>query len=266
MDISIFAGMGVAFGGILMGFIIEGGVLGALLQLTAALIVFGGTFGATWASFTMKDIVSIPKLIMEATIPHSSKKVEELIDIFVTMSEKARREGLLTLEGDLDSPEMSKLDPLIRRGVKLVVDGTDPELVRGIMENTIFIWEEKRKKEMNIFVAMGGFSPTMGIVGTVMGLVSILGHMSTDVQALAKSISLAFIATFYGICFANVVYLPISNKIKLNTAHMKLTKELIVEGVLGIQAGHNPSIVREKLETYLGDEKHESKIEVKAAE
>ena len=260
MDISLFAGMGIAFSGIIMGFLIEGGSIGALFQLTAALIVFGGTIGATMASFTIKDVMATPKMIKDATKLYSTDKLMDLVDTFVTMSEKARREGLLTLESEFEKgSDMEVADPLVTQGIKLVVDGTDPELVRDILENSVHVWELKMKRQIALFTAAGGFSPTMGIVGTVMGLISILAHLSTDVVALAKGISLAFIATFYGIMFANVVYLPIANKIKLNLSYMKLQKELIIEGVLGIQAGHNPSIVREKLETFLGDEKVERK-------
>ncbi|MEK6796162.1 MAG: flagellar motor protein [Spirochaetota bacterium] len=264
MDIATIAGLAIGFAGIVSGFLLEGGHINSLFQVTAALIVFGGTIGATMTSFTLKDLMNVPKLIMSAISLHVEVE-KELLEIFVTMSEKARRDGLLSLETDIEEGlANAKYDQMLVKGLKLVVDGTEPELVRSMLSDEIYAYEQERKREVNIFVAAGGFSPTMGIVGTVMGLIHILGNLTgADPSKLAGSIALAFIATLYGISFANLVYLPIGNKLKLKMERSKHEKEFIIEGVLSIQAGHNPRIVREKLESLIADFKPSSETEKK---
>lgn len=264
MDIATIAGLAIGFGGIVMGFLLEGGHLNALFQLTAALIVFGGTIGATVTSFTLKDIMNVPKLIISSISLHVEVE-KELLEIFVTMSEKARRDGLLSLETDIEEGlANAKYDNMLVKGLKLVVDGTEPELVRSMLSDEIHAFEQERKKEVLIFQAAGGFSPTMGIIGTVMGLIHILANLGgADATKLAGSIALAFVATLYGVSFANVVYLPIGNKLKLKMERQKHEKEFIIEGVLSIQAGHNPRIVREKLESLIPDFKPSGEAEKK---
>ena len=133
-----------------------------------------------------------------------------------------------------------------------MVDGTEPELIKDMMENEIYVFEYQKKKAIQIFEAAGGFSPTMGIIGTVMGLIQVLGNTSSP-EELTKSVAMAFIATLYGVSFANLVYLPIANKLKLKMAQEKLEKELLMEAILSIQAGENPRILREKLEVFLAE-------------
>ncbi len=242
-----------------MGFLIEGGSLASLVSVSAIIIILGGTIGATLTSFTLSDVVSIPRLVMDSmTMPRDDDV--RLVELFTRMSEKARREGLLALEDDVQGELASpRLDPLIRKGVSLVVDGTDPDLVRTILDEEIRGFEERRKREAAIFETAGGYSPTMGIIGTVLGLINVLGRLG-DTQNLGNSIALAFIATLYGISLANLFWLPVSNKLKLRLKVDVNRKELIVSGIMSIQAGENPRIVQEKLVAFV-DEGKRSAVE-----
>jgi chemotaxis protein MotA len=168
------------------------------------------------------------------------------INTLVGFAEKARREGLLVLEDDLRSTE----DEFLRRGVQLVVDGTDPELVKEILRTEVDSLHEERHADASVWETMGGFAPTLGIIGTVIGLVLVLGNIS-DPSSLAKSISVAFIATLYGVSSANLVFLPVGNKLKLCATDEVAGKEMLIEGILAIQSGDNPRIVEEKLVAFL---------------
>ncbi len=245
MDLTSIIGILLGFGMLIGGFMLEGGHFTSLLEPTAAMIVFGGTAGATIASFGMDDIKQVGKLFK---IMFTEKKynVSELISSLCGFAEKARREGLLSLERETASID----DEFVRQGIQLVVDGTDPALVRDILETQIDFTDQRHKIGADIFEAAGGYSPTMGIIGTVMGLVHVLSNLS-DPDKLGPSIAVAFIATLYGVCFANVVWLPIGHKLKLKSKQERFMREIALEGILSIQAGDNPSIVREKLKAFL---------------
>ncbi len=141
---------------------------------------------------------------------------------------------------------------MIFKGMKLIVDGTDPEIVRHVMENDIYLYEARKRHEASMFDTGGGFSPTMGIIGTVMGLVNVLGNLSSP-ESLGPAIALAFTATLWGIALANLVWIPIANKLKLNMAQARLRKELVLEAVISIQQGENPSVMRDKMEEFLNE-------------
>jgi len=245
VDLSSVIGILFGFAMLIGGFMLEGGHFTSLLQPTAAMIVFGGTAGATMASFGMDDIKQVGKLFQ---IMFTEKKynVNELITTLCGFAEKARREGLLSLERETASID----DEFVRQGIQLVVDGTDPALVRDILETQIDFTDQRHKIGADIFEAAGGYSPTMGIIGTVMGLVHVLSNLS-DPDKLGPAIAVAFIATLYGVCFANVVWLPIGHKLKLKSKQERFMREIALEGILSIQAGDNPSIVREKLKAFL---------------
>jgi len=227
------------------GFLLEGGHFTSLLEPTAAMIVFGGTAGATIASFSMDDIKQVPTLF-KIMFTEKKYEVNELISILTGFAEKARREGLLSLERETTAID----DEFLRQGIQLVVDGTDPALVRDILETQIDFTEQRHKIGADIFEAAGGYSPTMGIIGTVMGLVHVLSNLA-DPESLGPSIAVAFIATLYGVAFANVAWLPIGHKLKLKSKQERFMREIGLEGILSIQAGDNPSIVREKLRAFL---------------
>ena len=248
-DSSTMMGAAVGFGGLLLGFMMEGGSPKGLIGISALVIILAGTFGALIVSFGLKETMKVPALFKE-TMKASMGPSKELVQLLYNFAEKARREGLLSLEDDID-----KLDnDFLKKGIRLVVDGVDPEIVRNTLENDITLYEHRKKEEAEILFQGGGFSPTMGIVGTVMGLVLVLGNLGGDTAALGHAIAAAFIATLYGIGFANLIWLPGANKLKGKMKQEVLAKELILTGILSIQAGENPSLIKDKLGAYVEEE------------
>lgn len=245
MDLSSIIGLIVGFSGLIGGFLLEGGHFTSLLEPTAAMIVFGGTAGATMASFPMNDIKQIGKLF-KITFVEKKYEINGLISTLCGFAEKARREGLLCLERETANID----DEFMRQGIQLVVDGTDPALVRDILETQIDFTDQRHKVGADIFETAGGYAPTMGILGTIMGLVHVLSNLA-DPESLGPAIAVAFIAALYGVAAANVVFLPIGHKLKLKSKQERFMREIVLEGILSIQAGDNPSIVREKLRAFL---------------
>lgn len=245
MDLTTVLGLVVGIGALLLSVIIEGGHLTSLLSLPAAVMIAGGTIGATAIGFTVEELKTVPTLLRIA-FTEEHHDVSSLIATLVSFAEKARREGLLALEDDLSTIE----DKFLKKGMQLVIDGTDAELVRSIMETELAFIQERHHKGASIFDAAGGFAPTMGIIGTVMGLVHVLGNLS-DTETLGPAIATAFLATLYGIFSANILFLPIAGKLKNRSAHQVLVYEVTLEGILSVQAGDNPRIVEEKLEAFL---------------
>ncbi len=245
-DTSTIIGVAGGFAVLILGFILEGGSVPALFSASSLVIILGGTSGTLIASFDMKTFLSVGAYFassMKAADGPSQNLVIELI----SFAEKARREGLLVLEDEVDKLE----DPFEAKGLKMMVDGVDPELLRSILEKDIELFEERKKYEASVFDAAGGFSPTMGIIGTVMGLVLVLGNLGGNASELGHSIAAAFIATLYGICFANVFWLPVGLKLKKKLKEEVMRLEMIMEGVIAIQAGENPSLIKERLSAYL---------------
>jgi chemotaxis protein MotA len=247
MDLSTIIGIILGIGCLLAGFVLEHGILSSLLQGPAAVIVFGGTFGAVITSFPLSDLKNIPKWLKIAFSKQSFGTVEAYHTL-VRFAEKARREGLLSLEQELESVN----DRFTRQGMQLVIDGTDPEITMKILESNISVLEHRHKAGIHVFEAAGGYAPTMGIVGTVMGLVHVLGNLS-DPSKLSSAIAAAFLATLYGIASANLLWLPIATKLKNKDKAEIAAMEMILDGILSIQAGENPSILKEKLKTHLGN-------------
>lgn len=245
MDIATPVGLALGFVALIVGFILEGGSPAGLIQISAALIVFGGTFGAALTSVPLGAFLKAPKLILLSIKPPKTD-ARETIALFTQLADKARREGLLSLE-----EEASRIsDPFLSRALMLVVDGVDPDVVREITENEVYVMLKRHKGYYGVFESMGGYSPTMGIIGTVMGLISVLGSLD-DPEHLGHKIAVAFIACLYGVAFANLVFLPIATKLKGFSEKEAQMRELMIEGVLAVQAGENPRVVREKLETFL---------------
>lgn len=245
MDLATILGFFVGIASLLAGFLWEGGHMAALIKPSAALIVFGGTIGATLFSFSPGDFKALPKLIKIALINKPYDPARTIEDI-VGLAEEARREGLLFLEnriGDVD-------DAFLKRGLQLVVDGTDPELVKNILEVEIYTIEERHSIGSKIFEVAGGYAPTMGIIGTVMGLVHVLGNMN-DPEGLGPAIAVAFMATLYGVGSANVLWFPLAAKLSNISDKEILLKQLMLEGIISLQAGYNPMLIRERLVSYL---------------
>ncbi len=252
MKASTAIGIAAAFCGLLLGALMEGSAVGAFFNIPAMLIVLGGTFGATLASTSMEAMKRIPSLYKKAM---SSEKPDLAgrVEMLVSLADRARRDGLLALEGEIEQLD----DEFTRKGLQLVVDGTEPELVLQVLENEIDGTSGRHGEGRSVFERAGGFAPTMGIIGTVMGLVHVLENLDQP-ETLGPAISGAFIATLYGVASANVIFLPIGNRLKhISEAEMAL-RELTIEGVLAIQAGDNPRIVADKLMAFVPPEERQA--------
>lgn len=260
MDSAIIIGIVGATVCLIGGFILEGGKAGALLQITAAIIVFGGTIGATIASFSMKEIKTIPSLI-KTVLSQKIPEPGEIIELIVELAEIARREGLLQLENKL----MEVDDLFLRKGLQLVVDGNDSELVRNTLEVEIYATEERHQTGKQIFEAAGGYAPTMGIIGTVMGLVLVLSEMSNP-EKLGPAIAVAFIATLYGVSSANVLWIPIATKLGNLSKKEILIRQLMLEGIISVQAGYNPTLIRDRLSGFLMPKLRKEEAKIKEVE
>ncbi len=241
MDITTILGFILGFGGILLGYVEEGGKLPALWGMAPFLIVFVGGFGAMLITFPLSEL---KKAFATLPMVFTQKKYNEIdiINELADLSEKARKDGLLSLEQDAQTNK----NDLIRKGLALVVDGIETEVIKDILARETALQEEIHEAGVKLFEAMGGTWPAMGVAGTVMGMISILKDLS-DPLALGPKISSAFIATMYGVAFANIVFLPFAGKIKSKVARETMINELIIEGLLSIQAGENPRIIKEKL-------------------
>jgi len=228
-----------------MSAMMEGTQIPAFINIPAALLVFGGTLGVTMAGTSMEQIKLVPKLYKLAFSP-PEHNLRERVALLVRFAEMARREGLLALDDELQNVE----DDFTRKGMQLVVDGTDPELVGTILEIELEAMASRHAKGTQPFEKAGGFAPTLGITGTVMGLIHVLENLSQP-ATLGPAISGAFIATLYGVGSANVVFLPVANKLKFLSALEQELGYLTVEGILAIQAGDNPRVVESKLLSYV---------------
>jgi chemotaxis protein MotA len=250
MDLSTIIGLVLGFGGLIIGFLMEGGNPASLLSLSSIIIILGGTLGAVFVSFPMNEMKKMPQLFKIA-FTNKDRDLASVILYFEKLANKVRSEGLLSLEEYLEGEESKNVSDLIKKGIQLVVDGTDPELIRDILQTDLSAMAERHKIAANIFAAAGGYSPTMGVIGTVMGLVNAMANMSAGAEKLVESIGGAFIATLYGVSIANLIWLPIGNKLKLKSAGEMLENKLIVEGILSIQSGENPRIIVEKLKSFV---------------
>lgn len=247
MDIATLIGIIVGLAALVGGFMLEGGQLGGLLQITAALIVFGGTFAAVLISFPVAKLRTVPKALALAFMTKSQAQ-DDVIEDIVGMSSISRREGVLALEKKAAEHQ----DPFLREGIQLVVDGTERAMVRQIMELEIDAVAKKYEGYAKIFESAGGYAPTMGIIGTVMGLIHVLGSLS-EPTALGPSIALAFTATLYGVASANLIFLPIASKIKSRCDDEIDRMDMMLEGILSIQNGDHPLLVRRKLESFTAE-------------
>ncbi len=247
MGSSTIIGLVLGLGALAISVIMEGGELGGFVNISAALIVFGGTLGATLTSYPLSLVKKLPTLLARAfTGGKAAFSPPEAIGLFVNLAERARREGLLSLEEEAGRIQ----DTFIKKGMLLVVDGIDPEVVRTVLDADLQAMAERHQKGYGMLESMGGYAPTMGIIGTVMGLVHVLSNLE-DAAKLGPAIAVAFIATLYGVASANILWLPIGSKLKSLSKEEIWLREVAREGILAVQAGDNPRIVREKLEPFL---------------
>lgn len=246
MDLATVIGLVLAAAGILGGYMIEGGSIGGLINAPGFMIVIVGTMGATMVAFPLENVLAGPKVAMAAFFSKVNIHAAHMAKQLVAMADKARREGLLSLEEEAQAID----DTFAKKGLMLMIDGTDPDALRSIMEIDIDALSARHRENSRLFEAAGGFAPTLGVLGAVMGLITVLSHLDKP-EDLGHGIATAFVATFYGVGVANVILLPIAEKLKVRSGEERMVREMILEGILSIQAGDNPRIVREKLESFL---------------
>jgi chemotaxis protein MotA len=247
-DIASILGIIVAVGGILGGLVMEGGKVSDVTQVTAAIVVLGGTLGAVMITSPLQTLISAAKSLKkvffeEVTDPHAA--VEEII----RYATKARKNSIISLEEDLDKIA----DPFLRKALSLAVDGTDLQELRSMMELELTQAEQHAENDAKVFEAAGGYSPTIGIIGAVMGLIQVMKHLE-NIEEVGRGIAVAFVATVYGVAVANLFFLPAASKIKARIHNDVSSKELMLEGVISIVEGMNPKLIRVKLEAFLHGE------------
>ncbi|MBM7649644.1 chemotaxis protein MotA [Bacillus ectoiniformans] len=256
--------VGIVLGFVLLMFAIfsSGGVAGfiSFLHLPSMLIVFGGLAAGLLISFPVKDIKHTFSVIKQA-FREDENNLEELIRRFVKLSEIARREGLLALENGLGEIE----DEFLKKGVLLAVDGIEQEMLIDIMDAEITALEERHRKGRSILERAGEYAPAWGMIGTLVGLVLMLKNLN-DPTTLGPNMAIALLTTFYGSLMANLVFLPMAAKLELKTEKEVFFRQVIIEGVVGVQSGQNPKILQEKLSAFLSSEERRSQKEMDANE
>ena len=245
MDIFAVLGLVIGVTFILGAQAMEGGNVGQLLQVTAAMIVLGGTAGAIVGSFPLSDLKIAAASLKDVLMP-PKVNLESLIVEIVGFAQKARKEGVIVLEKEAKNAS----DPLLTLGLEAVADGADPSLVQGMMENQITQLEEKVGRASKVFEGAGAYSPTFGIIGAVLGLIQVMQNLS-DPSKLGAGIAVAFVATVYGLFVANLIFIPTSTRLKANFQEVLLGKVIMVEGILAIQAGESPALIERKLQSFI---------------
>ncbi len=253
MDKASVAGAILALAGIIAGLLIEGGNLSQVLQPTAALIVFGGTLGAVLLQFPLTTVVAAFRSlghVFAAPRKHDSELIQQL----VAFANKARRNGVVSLDADL--PDIQ--DPFLRQTLMLAVDGTEPTDLRNIMRVNLESITEDEDRLPAVFESAGGFSPTIGILGAVLGLIQVMQHLD-NIQEVGRGIAVAFVATIYGVGIANLFFLPFAGKMHLRIRAASRRREMMLEGVISILEGINPHMLEIKLSGFLNEIERESR-------
>ncbi|MGA3373058.1 MAG: flagellar motor protein [Terracidiphilus sp.] len=245
MDKGSVGGVLLAILGIMAGLLLEGGNLGQILQPTAALIVFGGTLGAVLLQFPLPTVLAA-FLSLGHIFSAPRKHNNQLLRQIVAFANKARRNGLVSLDGDLPSIQ----DPFLRQALMLAVDGTEPTELRKIMRVTLDCATENEDRLPAVFESAGGFSPTIGILGAVLGLIQVMQHLE-NMQEVGRGIAVAFVATIYGVGAANLFFLPFAGKMRLRMHDDYQSREMMLEGVISILEGMNPRMLEIKLAGFL---------------
>ena len=259
MDIASFGGIVLAFAGILAGMMIEGGSIGQITQPTAAMIVVGGTAGACMLQFPMHIFIAACKHVVKVFFTGGADG-EAILKQIVDFANKARKSGIVSLDAELKNVT----DPFLKQAMMLAVDGTDPDEVRKIMQLELDNKSEIEEKIPAVFEAAGGYSPTVGIIGAVLGLIQVMQHLD-NIDEVGRGIATAFVATIYGVAVANLICLPAAGKLKFRHREEVMVKEMMLEGVVSILEGMNPRMIEMKLRTYLFEHKPEAKGGAEAA-
>ncbi len=245
MDLLTIVGITLGLGAVIGGQVLEGGSIHAIMQLTAAIIVIGGTVGAVMVNYQlptfMLAIKNAKKVIVNSKV--DAKQIRRHISDLSTI---ARKDGLLALESMVKKIE----DPFLKRGLQLVVDGAEPQLIREILEIDIAYCEEYQNTSAKVFESAGGYSPTIGILGAVLGLIHVMENLA-DPNKLGAGIAVAFVATVYGVGSANLLWLPLAGKLKFKIREETILKEMMIEGLISLSEGENPRRVEEKLTGFL---------------
>lgn len=246
MDLGLIIGILLALSSIIGSFLWEGGNVSSLIQGPAMLIIFGGTISATMIGLPFKKFMDVWKIALKAVFEPKIDP-EKVINDLVMACEKARREGLLALQQDV-----SKLSlPIAQKYMKMFINGTEPSLIREMAEIEMEYISQRHSFGASVFTKMGGYSPTMGVIGTVMGLISTFSNAGGDPEKLVHSIAAAFIATYWGVLMANIFFLPIGDKLKNKHQEEMLIYSIVIEGIMAIEAGFSPRVLRQKLTSML---------------
>ncbi|MBN2321143.1 MAG: flagellar motor protein [Acidobacteria bacterium] len=261
LDVASLIGIVVGIVAILGGQALEGGHIGSILQPTAALIVFGGTFGACLLQYRLSAVLASFKAIVKVFLDPKTNNREVIREI-IRLANKARKEGVIALEQDVQQIE----DRFLRRALTMAMDGIEPKVLRDTMELEISNLEDEAEEPIKFWAAAGGYSPTIGILGAVLGLIHVMENLS-DPSKLGSGIAVAFVATVYGVGFANLIYFPFSGKLKTKVKSQLVTKEIMLVGVIGILEGENPRLIDDKLSSYLTrSEQEEAQKEEESAQ
>jgi chemotaxis protein MotA len=244
-DFASIGGLILAVGGILAGLAMEGGKVSDVTQVTAVIIVLGGTLGAVMVTSPLSALLGAAKGLKNVFFEEVIHP-EAAIDEIIAYATKARKSSIISLEDDLDKIQ----DPFLRKALTLAVDGTDLQELRKMMELELVQSEKRGEADAKVFEAAGGYSPTIGIIGAVLGLIQVMKHLE-NIEEVGRGIAVAFVATVYGVAVANLFFLPAANKLKSRLSNEVQAKELLLEGVSSILEGMNPKLIRVKLEAFV---------------
>jgi chemotaxis protein MotA len=253
MDKGSIGGVILALAGIITGLIVEGGNIGQILQPTAALIVFGGTLGAVLLQFPLPTVIAAFQSMAHVFVA-PRKQNEQLIRSLIGFANKARRSGVVSLDADLQSIN----DPYLKQALMLAVDGTEPNDLRKIMRVSLDTVADSEERLPAVFESAGGFSPTIGIVGAVLGLIQVMQRLD-NIQEVGRGIAVAFVATIYGVAVANLFFLPFAGKMRIRQHADQQRREMMLEGVVSILEGMNPRMLEIKLSGFSSEIKPQRK-------
>lgn len=257
MDKGSILGIILAIGGILVGLMLEGGKVTQILQPTAALIVFGGTLGAVLLQFPMPVVMAAFASLANVFFERGQDP-QTLVQDMVGFAKKARKEGIVSLDAEVQ--EISQ--PFLKKSLMLAVDGTEPAELRNIMELELANRAEHDENIPRVFESAGGFSPTIGIIGAVLGLIQVMQHLD-NISEVGRGIAVAFVATIYGVASANLFFLPAAGKLKIRNRAEQLRQEIMIEGTVSILEGMNPRMLEVKLLSFISESKDEKSGEKK---
>lgn len=251
MELSTIIGLIVGLGAILVGLLMDGGSLASFVSLSSVVIVVGGTIGAAAVNFPLATVLALPRLVRQSFQSYLTNP-RETIDLMVSLADRARRDGLLTLEETAKGIE----DDFLRKGINLVVDGVDSATVSEILRTDQQLCSERHAEGIALLEAMGAYAPVMGMIGTILGLITALSNLANP-DELGGAVAVAFLTTLYGAMLANLFCLPVAGKLRVKDDRERLVRRLTMEGVLAIQAGQSPRIVREKLSAFISPSQRE---------